>query len=101
MLYLKNYCYIQGHLDILLLYSMNFYFFCFIRSIIHSELIFVKRVEYVSTFFVLYMYVPLSQNYLLKRLFFLYYIAFTFVKFPLTMSESRLFMSDFLQPHGL
>ena len=44
-------------------------------------LIFVKRVEYVSTFLVLYVYVTLSQNYLLKRLFFLYSIAFTLSNF--------------------
>ena len=59
----------------------EFLIFCFIRSIIHSELIFVKKVEYVSTFLVLYVYVPLFQNYLLKRLFFFYCIIFTLSDF--------------------
>ena len=81
----------------------EFLIFCFIKSIIHYKLIFVKRVEsrvcvYIPCFVCVCTTFP--ELFVEETIFSLLYCLY-FVKFPLTMSESHSFMSDSLQPHGL
>ena len=63
-------------------------------------LIFVKRVEYVSTFLVLYVICNTFPELFVEETIFSLLYCLYFVKFPLTMSESHSSMSDSLQPHG-
>ena len=99
VLYLKNHCYIQVHLDILLLILYEFLNFCFIKSIIHYVNICEEsRVcVYIPCFVCICNTFP--ELFVEETIFSLLYCLY-FVKFPLTMSESHSFMSDSLQSHG-
>ena len=60
--YLKNHCHTQSHLGFLLLSSRSFVVLSFMfRSVIHSEIIFMKVVSSVSrflSFFFFLMWLP-------------------------------------------
>lgn len=54
VLYLKRYCYIQGHLSFLLCYLLGVVYFI-LRFTMHFELIFVKSVQCLDSFFCMWM----------------------------------------------